>query len=70
MIDDFNVRQYLPKKCWGKIEMIDLNLDFDNEKNRNVNFYTAYFLDGDRISGVGLKQFVKNVKNYIEMKYT
>ena len=66
IIDPYNVKQYLPKKYWKDIVEITVDADFDNSRNRNVNYYTAWFSDKDSVSGVGLTQFVNNVKKYVD----
>lgn len=66
IVDLYNVKQYLPKKYLKDIIEIEVNADFDNSRNRTVNYYTAWFSDKDSVSGTGLTQFVKNVKEYVD----
>lgn len=63
--DEYNVQQYLPKKSLPLIEEITMEPDFDNRRNRTVNFYTVWFKNGDRVSGVGLPEIIKQVKEYV-----
>ena len=63
--DEYNVQQYLPKKALALIDEITMEPDFDNRRNRTVHFYTVYFKNGDRVSGTGLNQLIKEVKQYI-----
>ena len=63
--DEYNVQQYLPKKSLPLIDEITMEPDFDNRRNRTVNFYTVYFKNGDRVSSVGLTNLVQEVKKYI-----
>lgn len=68
--DEYNVQQYLPKKSLPLIDEITMEPDFDNRRNRTVNFYTVYFKDGDRVSGVGLADLIQKVKSYMLNKAT
>ena len=63
--DEYNVQQYLPRKSLALIDEITMEPDFDNRRNRTVNFYTVYFKNGDRVSGVGLTDIAKKVKDYM-----
>lgn len=63
--DEYNVQQYLPKKSLPLIDEITMEPDFDNRRNRTVNFYTVYFKNGDRVSSVGLTNLVQEVKKYM-----
>lgn len=66
IIDPYNVKQYLPKKYLKNIIEIEVNADFDNSRNKTVNYYTAWFSDKHSVSGVGLTQFVTNAKDYVD----
>ena len=63
--DEYNVQQYLPKKSLPLIDEITMEPDFDNRRNRTVNFYTVYFKNGDRVSSVGLTNLIQEVKRYM-----
>lgn len=62
MKDDYNVKRYIPKKYHPDIEEISLELDFDNSKNRNVKYYSVCFKDGSKITGIGIKNLISNIK--------
>ena len=64
MIDEYNAKRYIPKKHWAEIEQIDRELDFDNTKNRNVNFYIVWMKNGDRVSGTGITELREKVNLY------
>lgn len=46
--------KYTREKCYLIYEII-FELDFDNSKNRNVNYYFIYFKDGSKVTGIVIK---------------
>lgn len=64
--DDYNVSRYLPKFCLLFINEIEVEPDFDYDKNRSVNHYIAYLNDGGTVSANGIDAFVKAIKNYVK----
>ena len=66
IIDEYNVRQYIPKRYWPHIDEIQMEADFDSRKNRTVRFYRVFFNDGGRVSAIGIPNIVNEVKKYID----
>ena len=64
--DEYNVKQYLPKRCISQIDEIDMVPDFDNRSGRTVHRYYAYFKDGSEVTEVGLSGFIKAVKDHVD----
>ena len=62
MKDDYDVSRYIPKKYHKDIEEIEVELDYDHNINRSVNYYRIWFKNGDRIGAVGIKGIVKAIK--------
>ena len=62
MKDEYNVARYIPKKYHGNIEAIEMELDFDNKKNRTVYHYFVYFKDNEKTDGIGIKETIKKIR--------
>lgn len=69
MIDEYNVARYIPKKYQQDIELIEMELDFDNSTNRTVYYYFVYFTNGEKINAIGIKGILEKIKQKVRNEY-
>ena len=68
MIDEYNIKRYIPKKYHSRIYGIRVECEGDNRSNRSHLVYIIYFVNGDSIYVVGVKNIVKEIKRYLEVE--
>ena len=68
MTDEYNVARYIPKKYQQDIELIEMELDFDNSTNRTVYHYFVYFTNGEKINAIGIKGILEKIKQKVRNK--
>ena len=66
--DEYNLKQYFPKKYQKYVTEFNMEPDFDNRSGRTVHRYSAYFLDGDSVSAIGIPNFQRAVRQTIDAK--
>lgn len=66
MIDEYNIKRYIPKKYHPCIYNIRVECEGDNRSNRSHLVYIIDFVSGNSIYVVGTKNIVKEIKRYLK----
>lgn len=58
-----DVKDYLPKRIRNKVVRLDIEADFDYNKNRSVQHYFVTLNDGVKFDATTIKELKKIAKN-------
>lgn len=59
------IKDYLPKRIRDKVVRVDVNADFDYDKNRNIQHYFVVLNDGIGFDATTIKELKEKAKKIL-----